>query len=56
MNYRFYHMNQVLLYLPLRNPKHSSQLIGCEPSLGQKINDALTERTFRGQHDPYGKD
>lgn len=43
-------MSQVLLHLPFRNSKYPSQLIGCEPSIGQEINDALTRGPFRRHH------
>lgn len=43
-------MNQVLLYLPFRNPQHPGQLLGGQPSLGQEIDHALTQGAFRRQH------
>jgi hypothetical protein len=43
-------MSQVLLHLPFWNTEHPSQLIGCHPSIGQKVDDPLTERPLRRQH------
>ncbi len=54
-SHRFYHMSQVFLYLPFRNAEHAGQLIGGHPSVGQKIDDALTECAFRRQHVSYRK-
>ncbi len=48
-------MSQVFLYLPFRNAEHAGQLIGGHPSVGQKIDDALTECAFKRQHVSYRK-
>jgi len=43
-------MSQVLLYLPFWNTEHPSQFMACHPSIGQEIDDALTQGAFWRQH------
>jgi hypothetical protein len=43
-------MSQVLLHLSFWNPEHARELIGGHPSIGQEINDALTQSPFERQH------
>lgn len=43
-------MSQVLLHLPFRDTEHPSQLIGGPPTVGQEIDNALTQGPLRKQH------
>ncbi len=43
-------MSQVLLHLPFRDTEHPSQLIGGPPTVGQEIDNALTQSSFGKQH------